>query len=167
MNVKKKWIAGIILLCILISGIAMGSAGTLLVLKKRLPPRPPVASVFGLKKDHYVDFVVKRMTRTLELSNEQSVAIKKEMKLLAQSFRSLHAKTGEEMDRIMKKGHLAIRTHLSQEQIKKFEAEIARKHLRRKERHRKIKKLLPHESVYPNDHPPGLEHHGFPPPPPE
>jgi hypothetical protein len=135
MNAKKKWIASFILSSVLIFGVAVGSVGTLIFLGGKIAEHRPVDPVFNLKKDHYIEFVMKRMDHELHLSEEQRVAIRKEMQLTAKEFRELHGLTGKKMYEIIQKGQDKIKAYLTPEQIKEFEENIAKRHFRMKMHH--------------------------------
>lgn len=135
MSAKKKWIAGFLLSSVLILGLAVGSAGTFMFLSKKVARHDPIAPVFNLKKDHYIDFVLKRMEHELHLTEEQREAIQEEMQLVAKEFRSLHDQTRVEMDDILQRGQDKIKTYLTSEQIEEYEEQIEKRHFRMKMHH--------------------------------
>ena len=124
MKTRYKWFAGLILLGVLLAGLGIGSAATVFVLGKRVPPHPPADPSFGRAEGPYANFVLRRMNRELELAPRQRAAIREEMTAIAERFRQLHDETREELRTIAVEGHNKILQHLSEEQAAQYRARL-------------------------------------------
>ena len=134
MSAKRKWIAGVILSGVLLFGVAIGSIATWILVTYAVPDHHQVAPAFGLREDPYIETVLGRLERELNLNPEQREAIRKEMQQMAAEFRSLHDQTGRDMKDIIEKGQEKIKSHLNPEQIHEYEEHIANLHFRMKHR---------------------------------
>ncbi len=124
MSGKKTWVAAAILCGTMLTGIVIGSVGTLLILKSTFHPKRPEMTNVEMRKEPMVDFMLRRMRRTLELSDEQESAIRKDLKALSESFNALHLSTRDRLKALVDEADVAIKQHLTQEQAKRFESEF-------------------------------------------
>ena len=128
MSARKKWMAGSILVGVLVFGIAIGSVSTWILANPRMMRHHDVDPAFRLKKEPYIEIVLGRLERELNLNPEQREAIRKEMQGMAAEFRSLHEQTGSDMRRILDEGQVKIKSHLTTEQIEQFEEHMEERH---------------------------------------
>ena len=128
MSATKKWMAGTILVGVLAFGIAIGSVTTWFVAGRRMIRHHEVDPAFQLKREPYIDIVLGRLERDLDLNPEQREAIRKEMQEMASEFRSLHEQTGADMRKILDEGQKKIKAHLTEEQIEQFEQHMEERH---------------------------------------
>ena len=126
---KSKIIAGLFLVFILVA--LAGALGTGLVLKRHHP-------FFSGKPEDRKTFILKRLTRELDLSEEQQVRIAAIIERV-QSETFEHIREGRRLMRQkLENGFAEIRKELSPEQQRRFDEMKAERERRRKERGRRF-----------------------------
>ncbi|MEQ9822968.1 MAG: hypothetical protein ABQ298_01115 [Puniceicoccaceae bacterium] len=123
MSSKRIWILAAILGGTLLTGVGIGSVTTLVLLKPmRLvdppppPPPPPDLASVQMRKPPVADFMLERMDRELSLNAEQRTAIAEELYQTSRMFDELHSATGNEIQEILQRADLAIKSHLTEAQ---------------------------------------------------
>lgn len=120
MSSKRIWILASILGGTLLTGVGIGSVTTLVLLKPmRLdpsPPPPPDLASVQMRKPPVADFMLERMDRELSLNAEQRDAIAEELRNTSRMFDDLHSATRTEIQEILQRADLAIKSHLSETQ---------------------------------------------------
>ena len=123
MSSKRIWILAAILGGTLLTGVGIGSVTTLVLLKPmRLvdppppPPPPPDLASVQMRKPPVADFMLEHMDRELSLNAEQRTAIAEELYQTSRMFDELHSATGNEIQEILQRADLAIKSHLTEAQ---------------------------------------------------
>lgn len=111
MNVWKL-ISGVVL--ILIVGILFGSIGTWLLTK---PPHPPGPREFKGRTTEAVE----RLSKDLDLTAEQKVAVRKILDQMSQELHQHFVKMRPEIDKIIDESFNEIKKELNDTQKKKFD----------------------------------------------
>jgi Spy/CpxP family protein refolding chaperone len=127
----KQWKVVIGLLLVFILGALAGSLGTGMVLKRHHP-------FFGGKPEDRKVFIMKRLTRRLDLSEEQKVRIGAIVeRVQSETFRQIR-EGRQRMRQQLQKGFAEIRKELTPEQQRRFDEMKAERERRRKERGRRF-----------------------------
>ncbi len=135
MSSKGKASAVLILAAVFLCGSLCGVGGTFYYLKKKRQnwaqhgPR----DVYRVQADK----MFARLDKALDLSDEQKVAIKKEIGIFSDAAKQLHKDMRPKLRELMSVRTQAIRNHLSPEQIEKFAAMRKRQWDRDRERREK------------------------------
>ncbi len=128
MSSRSKVSALLILLAIFACGALFGVGGSFYYLKKKRQQwseRGP--------RDMYrvqAEKMLARMERSLDLSEEQKIAIKAELDVFSQSMKQLHQDMRPQFRELMSQRTKSIQSHLTPEQSEKFR-EMRKRHRER------------------------------------
>lgn len=132
---KRNWMIAAILGGTLLIGVGIGSVATLTMLKPAVqdrPPAPPEMGTVEMRKPPVADLMLRRMDRLLVLSESQRAALAAELEATSRAFESLHATTREQMEQIMDRTDAALKSHLTPEQIVRFDESFGKRRFGRK-----------------------------------
>jgi len=148
----SKWKIWVGLLVLFVSGVLIGTIGT------RMYVRHKISGMFAKERPVIRDLFFRRLTREIDLSEEQRQEIEKIASSAAEKFHALRRQHRGEAEAILDQAVTEMRKYLSPEQQEQLERIRKRMEERRKRwRHRPS----------PPDHPPPPDMSGrLPPPPP-
>lgn len=116
----KKWKLWVGIILIFVTGIGVGAAGTGLYVRHSL------ISFFQEGPPAVTHFVVKRLTRELNLSETQQVAVAKEIAAIQRRLQELRLRNRPEIHQIISTGVDRIKEQLQPEQQEKLDVLITR-----------------------------------------
>ncbi len=148
---KKKWFAGLILVGVWLFGLSVGVGGTLLAIKKNTPIHHPMEPRMLSGGPRKAEFVVRRLSMELDLTEEQKQLIFEEMKQASEAFSRIHGSVSDQMRDVIAEANEAVSSHLNDEQKIKYQ-----EYLQKRER-RVIRIKHSREEGRPH---PMREHHG-------
>jgi hypothetical protein len=146
-----KWKIWVGLLVLFVSGLLIGSVGT------RMYVRHQISGIFARERPAIRNLFLRRLTRELDLTNDQRQEIEKIANSTAEKFYELHSKHRSEVEALLDQSAVEIKKHLSpaqQEQFDEFRKKMKARHKRRMGRR------------HGRDHHPPPPHMPGPPPPP-
>ena len=86
----------------MLTGIVIGSGGTLLILKSTFQHRrPPEIGNVEMRKEPVKDFMLRRMQRKLDLNEAQTKLIKADLELMAKTLGDFHTSVKEDLGKMM------------------------------------------------------------------
>ncbi len=136
MSNKKTWVAAVILCGAMLTGIVIGSVGTLLILKTTFQHhRPPEMGNVEMRKDPVKDFMLRRMQKKLDLDEAQTKLIKADLESMAKDLGEFHVSVREDLGKMVDEADEVIKSHLTPEQVEIFEREFVNR--RRFHEHRR------------------------------
>ena len=124
MNIWKL-ISGVVLVCII--GMLIGSIGTHIYFKHRYPPR-------SLEPKAKAAFLVNKLSRELNLTEEQRNATEKIVEQMSESLQQHFLKSRSEVRAIVNEGFSRVKTGLNDDQKKKLDVMREKFEKHRKER---------------------------------
>ncbi len=145
-----KWKIWVGLLVLFVSGVLIGSIST------RMYVRHQISGVFSRERPAVRNLFMRRLTRELDLTNEQRQVVEQIASRTAEEFHEYHTRHRGEVEEIFDRSAAEIKKHLSPAQQEQFD-ELRKK---MKDRHKKWRHGRHRRGPPP---PPGLLE---PPPPP-
>ncbi len=125
----KLWLG---LLALFFSGVCVGALGTWMIAEQRL------VSSFTQERPPFHRFIMRKLTRELDLNEHQRREIGKIVCRTGEELRELRERVGPERDEIMRRSREAMKVELSPEQRNRLDELHSRMEARR--RHKELRR---------------------------